>query len=91
MHFVSLLHIQIAQDIVRIFLFNSPNMYYAMIMGQVMTISCYVSLWLTNFVAIALRLQKDHAFWICATALPAILSMLLSFYSVRCAALLKVQ
>lgn len=80
---------QIAQDIVRIFLFSNPSIYYAWIMGQVMTISCYVALWLTNFLAIALRLQKDHGFWICATIIPALLSMVLSFYSVRCAALLK--
>jgi Ca2+-binding EF-hand superfamily protein len=80
---------QFGEDIVRIFWFNSANLYFEIVMLQVMIISCYLSLWISNYGPVGWGMPSHRTFWIVIGGLPGLLSVVLNLYTVRCAALLK--
>ena len=81
---------QIGEEVVKVFWLNSPAIYFKSVMVQMMVVSCYMSLWLTNYCAVASRMQHNKEFWVIVSLLPAVLCIALNFYIVRCASLLKV-
>jgi hypothetical protein len=80
---------QFGEDIVRIFWLDNPTLYFESVQLQIMIISCYLGLWISNYGAVALRMHHDNTFWVIITGLPGLLSVILNMYTVRCAALLK--
>ena len=73
----------------RMFWFQWPGLYFQTIMIQIMVISFYLALWVTNFGAASIT-STHNKLWGLYSVLPGLLSAILYLYIVTCAALIKV-
>ena len=71
------------------FFFGSPTFYFKVVETWIMVISLYMSLWLTNFLAVAIR-AEESAMWAIVSLIPGVMSTLIYMYIIEAAAMLKV-
>lgn len=77
-----------SMDLKTIFLFKNPELYFQFIDLLMMSISCYLSFWICNYLTALDKLPSDETFWKVAALAPGLISAALFSQIVETAVIL---